>query len=190
MPSGKPLHLPDDARMVPLARTARTAGALAVLLTMVGCSGVLNPISPEEAHRRVVEVVRQIVNDLGNEVAEAKFGYEPCGMNGKPPFKGHAHIGLWMPGADRAREVSSESVTHRLQQHGWETNPDYHTHAQAFTRNGQDITVWVIPPPKPGKSPNSHVMIDVYGPCRDTFDHRSDGTAFSSTDIRDELASR
>ena len=77
----------------------------------------------------------------------------------------------------------------RLRQHGWETNPGYHSHAAAFTRDGLDVTVWVIPPPEPNEPPNAHVMIDVYTECRDTFDHRTDESAFSSTDIAGELTS-
>ncbi|UBV20346.1 MULTISPECIES: hypothetical protein [Mycolicibacterium] len=173
-----------------LKAAARVCGIGVVTLGLVGCSDlVLNPISPEEARRQVVDVSRQITSSLGNEVADAKFDYQSCGINGKPPFKGHSNLGLWMPGADRSREVTADSVLDRLRQHGWETNPDYHSHAAAFTRDGLDVTVWVIPPPKPDDPPNAHVMIDIYTKCRDTFDHRSDGTAFSSTDIRDEIAS-
>jgi hypothetical protein len=164
--------------------------ALVALLAVVGCSDIVpNPISPEEARRQVVDVSRQITADLGGEVAEAKFGYQPCGMNGSPPFKGHSNVQLWMPGADRSREVTADSVLDRLRQHGWETNPDYHSHAATFTRDGLDVTVWVIPPPKPDKPPRAHVAIDVYTECRDTFDHRTDGTAFSSTDIKGDLTS-
>lgn len=164
--------------------------ALAGLLASVGCTDVvLNPISPGEARRQVIDVSRQIVADLGGEVTEAKFDYQSCGINGKPPFKGHSNVQLWMPGADRSREVTADSVLDRLRQHGWETNPDYHSHAAAFTRDGLDVTVWVIPPPKPAEPPIAHVMVDVYTECRDTFDHRSDGSAFSSTDIRGDVTS-
>lgn len=157
-------------------------------LAIAGCSDIVaNPISPEEARHQVVDVSRQITSDLDGEVAEAKFDYQSCGINGTPPFKGHSNVQLWMPGADRSREVTTDSVLDRLRQHGWETNPDYHSHAATFKRDGLDVRVWVIPPPKGDKPPRAHVMIDVYTECRDTFDHRDDGTAFTSTDIKDDL---
>ncbi|BBX30385.1 hypothetical protein GCM10009632_56620 [Mycolicibacterium alvei] len=177
---------PALGRASPAAAGLCGVGVAALIL--VGCSTiVLHPISPEEARRQVVDVSRQITSDLGGEVAEAKFGYQSCGINGTPPFQGHANLGLWMPGADRSREVTADSVLDRLRRHGWKTNPDYHSHAAAFTRDGLDVMVWVIPPPEPGEPPIAHVAIDVYTECRDTFDHRDDGTAFSSTDIRDDV---
>jgi hypothetical protein len=96
---------------------------------------------------------------------------------------------LWMPGADRTREVTPSIVLDRLRQHGWQTDPDFHSHAATFKRNGVDVSVWVIPPPKPNEPPIAHVIIDVLGECRDTFDHRSDQTNSLYADIRGELTS-
>lgn len=82
------------------------AAAIA-LLSMTGCADtVSNPISPQDARRQVVDVSRQVVSDLGGEVAEATFGYKSCNDQGEAPFRGHGYLLLWMPGADRSREVS------------------------------------------------------------------------------------
>lgn len=167
----------------------RYAALLAALLTLVGCSDVVvNPLSPEETRRQVVDVSRQLVSDLGGEVTDAQFGYDSCGVNGTPPFQGHASFGLWMPGADRTREVTAESVVTRLRQRGWDVDPNFHTHAMAFKRDGLKVKVWVIPPLRPDESRTSHLSVDVYSECRDTFDHRTDRTAFTATDIKAELA--
>ncbi|MGH3639569.1 MAG: hypothetical protein ACRDUX_11130 [Mycobacterium sp.] len=164
--------------------------ALVALLALVGCTDtVLNPISPQEARRQVIDVSRQVASDLGGDVADAKFGYQSCNDQGEAPFRGHSRLMLWMPGADRSREVTSDSVLDRLRQHGWQTDSDFHSHATTFKRNGVDVSVWVIPPPKPDKPPRAHVIIDVYGECRDTFDHRTDGTNSLSADIKGELTS-
>lgn len=168
----------------------RIAGTLAGLLCLAGCSGtVLNPISPEEARRQVIDVSRQVIADLGAEVADAKFGYDSCNDYGKPPFQGHSRLKLWMPGADRSREVSSDSVLDRLRQSGWQVDPDFHSHATTFKRDRLDVSVWVIPPPDPNRPPVAHVMIDVLGECRDNFDHRSNQTNSLSENIKGELAS-
>lgn len=166
----------------------RFAALWTVLLTLVGCSSpVWNSVSPEETRRQAIDVSRQMVSDLGGEVTKAQFGYDSCGFNGKPPFQGHAHLALWMPGADRSREVTAESVVERLRQHGWDVDPNYHTHAMAFKRDGLKVKVWVIPPPKPAEPPIAHVAIDVYTECQDTFDHRTDRSAFTAEDIKGEL---
>lgn len=168
----------------------RVSAALLALLAVTGCSDfVLNPISPQEARRQVIDVSRQVVTDLGAEVAEAKFGYDSCNDYGKAPFRGHVSMALWMPGADRSREVTPESVLSRLRERGWRTDPDFHSHAATFKRDGVDVQVWVIPAPLPNDPPVAHVLVDVLGECRDNFDHRSDGTATKSTDVKGELTS-
>ena len=169
----------------------RVAAALLALLAVTGCSDhVLNPISPQEARRQVIDASRQVVTDLDAEVANATFIYDSCNDYGKSPFRGHVSMGLWMPGADRSREVTSESVLSRLRERGWRTDPDFHSHAATFKRDGVDVQVWVIPPPLPNDPPVAHVTVDVLGECRDNFDHRSDGTATKSTDVKGELTSR
>ena len=92
-----------------------------------------------------------------------------------------------MPGADRSRKVSPDAVLDRLRQHGWQTDPGFHSHSTTFKREGLDVSVWVIPPPKPNDPPSGHVIVDVLGECRDTFDHRSDHTDRLFADIRGEL---
>ncbi|MCU1697640.1 MAG: hypothetical protein JWR34_3703 [Mycobacterium sp.] len=169
---------------------ARITAVLVALLSLVGCTDiVLNPISPQEARRQVIDVSKQVVSDLGGEVADATFGYSSCNDQGEAPFQAHANLGLWIPGADRSREVSPNVVLDRLRQHGWQTDPDFHSHGTTFKRDGQDVVVWVIPPPKPNDPPIAHVSIDVLGECRDTFDHRSDQTNSLFENIRGELTS-
>ena len=161
-----------------------------VLVCLAGCAGtVANPISPQEARQQVIDVSRQVVSDLGGEVAEATFGYKTCNDQGDPPFRGHAYLLMWIPGADRSREVSPDSVADRFRAKGWQTDPDFHSHGITFKRNGVDVNVWVIPPPKPNEPPVGHVMIDVLGECRDTFDHRTDQTNSLFADIKSEVTS-
>jgi hypothetical protein len=164
------------------------AAALA-LLTVTGCGdAVSDPISPQDARRQVVDASRQVVTDLGADVAKAKFGYDSCNDQGDAPFRGHGNLLLWMPGADRSREVSSDTVLNLLRQRGWQTDPDFASHGTTFKRDGVDVSVWVIPPPKPDTPPVGHVIVDVFGECRDAFDHRTDHTDRLSEDIRGDVA--
>jgi hypothetical protein len=165
----------------------RVAGALA-LLCVTGCGdGVSNPISPQDARRQVVDASRQVVTDLRAEVAKAKFGYDSCNDQGDAPFRGHGNLILWMPGADRASEVSPDTVLNSLRQRGWQADPDFASHGTTFTRDGVDVSVWIIPPPKPDSPPVGHVIVDVFGECRDAFDHRIDHTDRLSEDIREDI---
>ena len=158
------------------------------LLSLTGCAEtVSNPISPDEGRRQVIDVSRQVVADLGGEVADATFGYKSCNDQGEAPFRAHSSTGLWIPGADRSREVAPDSVLDRLRQRGWQIDLDFKSHSATFKRDGQDVSVWVIPPPKPGEWPNAHVSVDVLGECRDMFDHRSDKTNRLFQDIQEEL---
>lgn len=169
---------------------APTIAVLLSLLSLLGCTEIVpNPISPEEGRRQVTEVSRQVVADLGADVADAKFGYQSCNDQGEAPFRAHSYLLLWMPEADRSREVSPDSVLERLRQRGWQTDPDFTSHSTTFKRDGQDVSVSVIPPPRPNQPPKAHVIAEVFGECRDTFDHRSDKTDRLSQDIRGELGS-
>src|SRR3954470_13219349 len=81
------------------------------LLCLTGCTdAVTDPISPQDARRQAVDASRQVVADLGAEVATAKFGYDSCNDRGDAPFRGHGNLLLWMPGADRTREVPADTV--------------------------------------------------------------------------------
>ncbi|WP_149482879.1 hypothetical protein [Mycolicibacterium sp. P1-18] len=146
-------------------------------------------ISPQDARRQVVDASRQVVADLGAEVATAKFGYDSCNDRGDAPFRGHGNLLLWMPGADRTREVPADTVLDLLRQRGWQTDPHFTSHGTTFQRGGVDVSVWVIPPPKPDSPPVGHVIVDVFGECRDAFDHRTDHTDRLSEDIREVVSS-
>ena len=163
------------------------AAALALLFA-TGCGeAVDDPISPQDARR--VDASRQVVNDLGAEVANAKFGYDSCGDHGDAAFRGHGNLLLWMPGADRTREVSADTVLNLLRQRGWQTDPNFTSHGTTFKGDGVDVSVWVIPPPKPDTPPVGHVLVDVFGECRDAFDHRTDRTDRLPEDIRGDVVS-
>jgi hypothetical protein len=59
------------------------------------------------------------------------------------------------------------------------------SHAPALVKKNVNMILTVIPDP----TTNGHVGIDVYGECRDGFDHRKD-RSIAPVDVRTEIQSR
>jgi hypothetical protein len=79
-----------------------------------------------------------------------------------------------MPGIPHNQPVDPNTVTQALTAHGWSANPDFHSHSPALRKNNINTVVTVTHPPPPGETLGAHVIAQVDGECRDTFDHRTD----------------
>lgn len=160
---------------------------LAALLA--GCGGdlVTNPMSPQQARAQVMDVGKGLVRDLGlqGNLVETRFTYESCTDDNKGPFRGKLALVFWMPGADRSHPVDPATLISALQQHGWQSDPDFHSHATTTLRKSDvDAVVdlmYVVPL-------DSHARVTLYGECRDTFDHSKD--PFDRGAVTAELESR
>ncbi|MEV0671242.1 hypothetical protein [Mycobacterium sp. NPDC050441] len=157
---------------------------------MVGCGNgdvVTDPMTPQQARAQVMDVGKGLVQDLrlqGNLV-RTRFTYESCTDNNKGPFRGKVLVVFWMPGADRSAPVDPTTVISALQQHGWQGDPDFHSHAKTLTKNNVDAEVNVVDADPP---PVGHVVVTLYGQCRDSYDHSKD--PFDRGDVTAELESR
>lgn len=161
--------------MIGLIRPA--AVMVAASLALSACGGgepVQNPMTPAQARTEAVDAARDIVAILHAEIVEAKFSYESCNDQGDPPFRGTVNLRLWMPGIPHDQPADPTTVIQSLTAHGWSTNPDFHSHATALQKNNINTIVTVTHPPPPGETLGAHVIAQVDGECRDTFDHRSD----------------
>lgn len=157
---------------------ARSAvAAVSIGLALGGCADVTRqPISPQEARTQVVDAARDIVTALHGEVTEAQFSYESCDDFGKPPFRGVVSLSLWMPGVPHNQPADPQTVIKALVADGWSTDSDFKSHAPTLRKNAVNIILTVVPPAPAGVAFNSHVGVKVDGECRDTFDHRTDGS--------------
>ncbi|MBS9534208.1 hypothetical protein KIH27_11480 [Mycobacterium sp. M1] len=153
---------------------------------LAGCGdAVTNPMTPQQARAQVIDAGKGLVRDLGlqGSLTRTTFTYESCTDNNKGPFRGKLVLVFWMPGADRSSPVAPTTVISALQQHGWQGDPDFHSHTTALRKNDVDAEVdfmYVVPL-------RAHARITLYGQCRDTYDHAKD--PFDRGDVTAELES-
>ncbi|WP_081289340.1 hypothetical protein [Mycolicibacterium fortuitum] len=164
--------------------------ALLLVGVLVGCGGgiaVTEPMTPQQARAQVIDAGKELVRDLGlrGNLVRTTFTYESCTDDNKGPFRGKLVMIFWMPGATRSAPVDPATLIAALQQHGWQGDPDSHSHSSAtLTKNDVDAYVHVVEAYPP---PVGHASIDLYGQCRDTYDHSKD--PFDRGDVTAELES-
>ncbi|OBJ95358.1 hypothetical protein A5638_19780 [Mycolicibacterium fortuitum] len=163
-------------------------GALLLAGVAVGCGGgVTDPMSPQQARAQVIDAGKELVRDLGlrGNLVETVFSYESCTDDNKGPFRGKLAMVFWMPGADRSTALDLATLVTALKQHGWQGDPDFHSHSSA-TLQKNDVKaeidlMYVVPL-------DSHARVTLYGQCRDTYDHSKD--PFDRGDVTAELESQ
>lgn len=157
---------------------AKIAGAASLIgLILSGCSEtVSHPIPPTQARSQVIDASRDIVKALHAEVTEANFSYESCNDQGEAPFRGVVDLSFWMPGVPHNQPADPQAVINGLTADGWSTDSEFVSHGQTLKKNGVNIILTVAPQPPPSISLVRHVGVKVDGECRDTSDHRTDGS--------------
>ncbi|MFV8233392.1 hypothetical protein [Mycolicibacterium fortuitum] len=169
-------------------RWRHVIGALLLAGVAVGCGGgVTDPMSPEQARAQVMDAGKELVRDLGlrGNLTRTTFSYESCTDDNKGPFRGKLVMVFWMPGAARTAPVDPATLIAPLQQHGWQGDPDFHSHSTAtLQKNDVEAVVelmYVLPL-------GAHARVTLYGQCRDTYDHSKD--PFDRGDVTAELESQ
>jgi hypothetical protein len=157
--------------------TRIAVAASTIGLVLAGCAEtVRNPISPQQARTQAVNAARDIVNALRGQVTEATFSYESCNDQGEPPFRGVAKVAFWLPGIPHNEPADAQAVIKGLVADGWSTDSDFKSHSPTLRKDNVNIILTVPPRPPAGVELNSHARVDVDGECRDTTDHRTDGS--------------
>ncbi|MGV0674749.1 hypothetical protein ABQE62_00980 [Mycolicibacterium fortuitum] len=171
-------------------RWRQVIGALLLAGAMVGCGGgiaVTEPMTPQQARAQVIDAGKELVRDLGlrGNLTRTTFTYESCTDDNKGPFRGKLVMVFWMPGAARSAPVDPATLIAPLQQHGWQGDPDFHSHSSAtLQKNDVEAVVelmYVLPL-------GGHARVTLYGQCRDTYDHSKD--PFDRGDVTAELESQ
>lgn len=166
-----------------------SAVAVTASLALSACGGgeiVRDPITPEQARAEVIDAARDIATILHAEVAEAKFSYESCNDQGDPPFRGTVNLLLWMPGIPHNQPADPKTVIQSLTAHGWSANSNFVSHSPALRKDDINTIVTVAHPPPPGETLGAHVIAQVDGECRDTFDHRTNRSILP-VDVQSEV---
>jgi hypothetical protein len=171
-----------------LTLAARTAvAAVSIGLTLGGCGqAVRYPLSPLDARRQVIDAARDIIGDLHGEVIKATFSYESCNHQGQPAFRGVVNLSFWMPGVPHNEPADPQTLIHGLVADGWSTNSDFASHGPMLQKNGINATLSIAPHPPASIDLVRHVGVKVDGECRDTSDHRTDGST-APVDISNEI---
>ncbi|GLE50542.1 putative lipoprotein LppJ [Mycobacterium montefiorense] len=168
--------------------TTRIAVAASIIgVALTGCAETVhNPISPQQARAQVLNAARDIVTTLHSQVTEATFSYESCNDQGEPPFRGVAKVAFWLPGIPHNEPADAQTVIKGLVADGWSTDSDFKSHSPTLRKDNVNIILTVSPRPPAGVELNSHARVDVNGECRDTTDHRTDGSIVPA-DISKEI---
>jgi hypothetical protein len=161
--------------------------AAGIGLALSGCGeAVSNPMSPSQARSQVVDAARDIVTALHAQVTEATFSYESCNDQGQAPFRGVVQLSFWMPGVPHNQPAEPQTVIKGLVADGWSTKSDFVSHGQTLKKNGVNVIVTIAPQPPPTIDLVRHVGVDINGECRDTSDHRTDGST-APVNIRTDI---
>jgi hypothetical protein len=167
---------------------ARMAVAVASIgLTLSGCrETVSHPMPPLQARTQVVDAARDVVSALRADVGEATFSYESCNDQGEAPFRGVVDLSLWMPGVPHNQPVDPQTVIKGLVADGWSTDSEFVSHGPTLKKNSVNLILTIAPQPPPTVTLARHVGVKVDGECRDTTDHRTDGST-APVDISKEI---
>lgn len=141
---------------------------------------------PAQARAQAIAAARDIVKALRAEVTEATFSYESCNDQGEAPFRGTVDLSLWMPGVPHNQPVDPQVVVRGLVADGWSTDSDFVSHGQTLKKYGVNVILTIAPTPPATVTLLRHVGIDVDGECRDTSDHRTDGST-APVDVSKEI---
>ncbi|HWF29107.1 MAG TPA: hypothetical protein VG327_12125 [Mycobacterium sp.] len=144
------------------------------------------PMPALQARAQVVDAARDIVNALHAQVTEATFSYESCNDQGEAPFRGVVDLSFWMPDVPHNKPADPQAVIKGLVADGWSTNSDFVSHGPTLRKNGVNIILTIAPNPPPSVDLVRHVGADINGECRDTSDHRTDGST-APVDISKEI---
>lgn len=157
--------------------TRIATAAISIGLALGGCAEtVSHPISPQQARAQVVDAARDIVKAVHGQVTEATFSYESCNDQGDPPFRGVAKVSFWVPGVPHDEPADPQAVIKALVADGWSTDSDFKSHSPTLRKGGVNIILTVPPRPPAGIQLKGHAWVKVDGECRDTSDHRTDGS--------------
>ena len=124
--------------------------------------GVPNPMTPEQSKAQVINAAREIVTTLALKDAAAQFSRESCNDQAVAPFRGVVGITYDHATTLEASQAQIQEMTAVLKQHGWGAPGDFHTHAQAVSKQGVTAIFDVYSPVQ-----NAGGSITIYGECRD-----------------------
>jgi hypothetical protein len=159
--------------------TVVVAGAAFLMLRTRGdtLSRPAQPLSDEQTETQVIEPAKQIVAVANLHGASGGYILMSCRNEADPPYQGAIYVTFDLPGS----VDYFDRVTEAMVPHGWQKGlpPNQYLFGTTLYKDGVTVILYRDP-----DRLTSGVM-KVYGECRNTANHRNDGTGW--TDITDQL---
>lgn len=132
-----------------------------------------NPASDEQTEAQVVESARQIVAAAGLQTTTAGYLLMSCKNRDDPPYQGAIYLTFALP-AGAGPDTYFPTVVGALVGRGWNEGlpPADHTFGKTLTKDAVTAVIYRH------DDDTSLGVLRLYGECRNTNDHRNDGTAW------------
>lgn len=139
-----------------------------------------NPLDDDQSKTQVIEPARQIAALTQLRTSAAGYALMSCKSQHDPPYQGAIYLTFSLPAATPAGAFFSAAAA-TLVDHGWieGSPPNNHPLARILSKDGIAVILY-----RHDDDPALGVL-RVYGQCRDTADHRADGTTW--TDITERF---
>lgn len=148
-------------------------------------SGVgTTPIGPEESRVQVIDAAKDLVSVLDLSVEDAFFWRSSCNDQGGAPFRGRMRIAYPLAANFEASDAEVTRWAQHLQSKGWTSDPNFHSHGMALTKNGVGVTFW------PQAVQDTSRSIELLGECRDLTTTRQTAGANEHIDPSEALVAR
>lgn len=135
-----------------------------------------NALSDEQTRAQVVDPAVQVVRAVALDDVTGGFSFGSCNDQGEPPFQGRVEVAFRLP-ADPGPVYNQ--IRDAMIAQGWTsgTPQGQVAHGDSLNRNGVTATVG------PRAADPGYGTLQLYGECRNTGDHGSEG----AVDITDQL---
>lgn len=141
----------------------------------------VTPLSDEQSRQQVLDPARQIIAAGGLRHSDATYLLSSCSTEDQPPYQGTLYVGFAVPDVIGTRALFRQ-IGQTMKTQGWRIGLPPSRHPNGWTLAKDGVTaVYYRDPDQDGRG-----VLRVYGECRDTSDHRLDGTGFA--DVTDELS--
>lgn len=134
------------------------------------------PATDQQSRAQATDAAREIVVVAGLHVTSASYMLMSCRDHDSPPYQGAVYVIFKVP-ADTRPGTYLPAVAEKVISDGWTEGLDLngHSYGRILTKGGVTASVY-------GHDDKPDLgVFRVYGECRNTNDHRTDGTGW--TDI-------
>lgn len=141
-----------------------------------------HPLTDDQSMAQVVDPAKQIVTAANLQGVSGGFSFASCNDQGDPPYMGKVTMSFLIHGDS---DAYFQQVRAAMTAHGWSDGapPGQQYFGTTLNKDGVTANISFVP------SDHSYGQINLYGQCRNTTDHHTDGKT-NGTDITTQLNAR